>query len=85
LAAYLRQFKQGGDVGYWPDPEVPVDGKRVRLLGWSGKLLLGLSFTESDPLRTIVHSAKHSCPKHSETQPCLAKGIYLEQELRNQA
>ena len=34
-------------------PEVLADFKRVRLLGWSGKHLLVLRITESDPDLTL--------------------------------
>ena len=37
---------------FWPYPEVLIAVHGVRLSEKSGKLLLGLSFTESDPTRT---------------------------------
>jgi hypothetical protein len=40
------------DFRLWPDAEVPIAVKRVRLSGQSGRHLLGLSFTESGPQLT---------------------------------
>jgi len=47
-------------VGFWPYPEVRLDGKRVRLLGQSGKLLLGLTITGFGPTRKFLSTARES-------------------------
>jgi hypothetical protein len=42
----------------WPDPEVPVDGNGDRFRGQSGKYLLGLRITASDPGADITLATK---------------------------
>jgi hypothetical protein len=49
-----KQLIFAPNVSTWPDPEVPVDGKRVRLLGQTGKHLLGLRITGHAPYRPLA-------------------------------
>jgi hypothetical protein len=41
------------NVGLWPDSDEPIGFIRVRLLGYSGKLILTVSLSESDPKADI--------------------------------
>jgi hypothetical protein len=49
-----RSIKRLTNDRSWPYPEVPTAVHGVRLSEKSGKFLLGLRFTESDPDRRLV-------------------------------